>query len=98
MTNLLSKKNNVPKRSALVCSVFILFATTACVANAQGSSRGERRGPPPEAFTACEAKSSGVSCQVKTPHGDTVPGICESPQGNILVCVPEGHKDRNHDK
>lgn len=52
-------------------------------------SRGDRQGPPEEAFTACNGKSQGKPCTVVTPQG-TLSGICIS-RNDQLFCVPEGH-------
>lgn len=59
---------------------------------------GERRGPPPEAYTACEGKSSGVSAEMVTPQGDTLTGTCETERDDTLVLRPERAKDNNHGK
>ena len=57
-----------------------------------GDDKGQRRGPPPEAFAACEGLSDGASCSVTTPRNETLQGSCAMPKGDRLVCVPEGHK------
>jgi hypothetical protein len=53
--------------------------------------QGQRRGPPPEAFTACKGVSVGDGCTVKTPRG-TLKGVCrDTPEGT--ACAPEGVRD-----
>ena len=51
-----------------------------------GNNRnGKRRGPPPEAYTACEGKSSGDSSQLTTPRGEVLTGSCEEGRDGKLV-------------
>lgn len=50
------------------------------------------RGPPPEAFTACEGKAAGDACTVT--HGsDSISGTCASPPPDApdtrLACRPD---------
>ena len=54
----------------------------------RGNSPGERRGPPPEAFSACVGKSAGSTAQFIGPRGETVKGTCED-EGGKLVLRPE---------
>ncbi|TIH19225.1 DUF1566 domain-containing protein [Marinifilum sp. JC120] len=54
-----------------------------------GQGRGNRQGPPEEAFTACNGKSQGDECTVETPRGK-LSGLCMS-RGEQTFCVPEGH-------
>ena len=63
-------------------------------AQRSGGQKGgqERKGPPPEAFTACNGLSVGSTCTVETPRG-TLNGTCQSPRGEgELVCGPAGGK------
>ena len=60
--------------------------------NYQSRHGGGRRGPPPEAYTACEGLSEGGACSVETPRG-TMNGTCRVPrrgsrQEASLVCAP----------
>lgn len=52
---------------------------------------GARRGPPPEAFAACESQDEGSLCEFESPHG-TLEGTCQTPRGDRLVCVPNDHR------
>jgi hypothetical protein len=46
-----------------------------------------RRGPPPEALSACSGIDVGDACAVDTPRGDTLEGTCRAtPDGT--ACVP----------
>ena len=47
------------------------------------------REPPREVVDACNGKQQGETCQIVTPHGDTLTGTCQSIQ-NQVACVPEG--------
>jgi hypothetical protein len=49
------------------------------------SSSGQRQGPPPEAFTACEGKSAGDSASFEGRNGDTVEGTCEEMNGQMIL-------------
>ena len=80
----------------------LILATTVlsciCAANAFGQD-GERRrpmgghrGPPPEAYTACEDKSEGDTAEFVSPHGDTVAGTCEL-EDDQLVLRPDNPPD-----
>jgi hypothetical protein len=54
----------------------------------QADSTDEHCGPPPEAYAACENKTSGSQSQFVNPRGDTVIGICEK-EGDKLVLRPD---------
>lgn len=64
-------------------SLFIIFISTQVVAENK-----KRRGPPPEAFEACENKSEGDTVSITTPHGDTIDATCKLMKEQ-LVAVPE---------
>lgn len=51
---------------------------------------GHHRGPPPEAFTACEGKAAAAACTVQH-HDQSVNGTCEQGPdgGDKLACRPE---------
>jgi len=49
---------------------------------------GQRRGPPPEAVSACVGASQNQACQFEAPHG-TVEGTCLNIHDQV-ACVPEG--------
>lgn len=70
--------------------------TTDTSANAEGERSGKgdhHRGPPPEAFTACEGKAAGDACSVTTPDGETLAGTCASPPADApdtrIACRPD---------
>lgn len=48
-------------------------------------------GPPPEAFAACEDQETGSRCAFESVHG-TLEGVCRTPRGERLVCVPDDHR------
>ena len=50
-----------------------------------------RRGPPPEAYSACEGKSAGNEAQFVGPRGEMVTGTCEK-EGDRLVLRPDHSK------
>lgn len=47
--------------------------------------KDERRGPPPEAYQACEGKSAGSTSQFVDPRGETLKGICEEENGKLVL-------------
>ena len=86
----------------------LLLSATSISAAQQPPARGERPGPPAEAFTACENLASGDVCSVVLPN-QTLSGTCGAPRGpkgrgsenqsrpandanQSLLCIPQGHK------
>lgn len=66
-------------------------SSSGATANAGGKDT-HHRGPPPEAFTACEGKAAGDACTVT--HGnDSISGTCASPPPDAsdtrLACRPD---------
>ena len=49
-----------------------------------------RQGPPQEALLACARKERGRDCQINTPHGHQLNGICDQVPTGELACKPEG--------
>jgi hypothetical protein len=45
----------------------------------------DHRGPPPEAFKACEGKSPGAPAEFVNPRGETVKGKCEDKDGKLVL-------------
>lgn len=62
--------------------------------NRKGGKGKGRRGPPPEAYTACESKSAGDTAQFESPRGKTVTGTCEQ-EGEKMVLRPDRHNRRS---
>jgi hypothetical protein len=58
-----------------------------------GNSRDGRRGPPAEAYIACEGKSAGSTAQFVDPRGETLIGKCEEENGK-LVLRPDAKKSK----
>ena len=56
-----------------------------------GNSSAEHHGPPPEAYTACEGKTTGSSSQFVNPRGETVKGTCAEESGK-MVLRPDANK------
>lgn len=74
-------KNTITSKLSPCLAGVVLLLSTATVASAQQSSdRQGRKGPPPEAFEACEYKSVGDSCTVNLPD-DTLAGECNVDRG-----------------
>lgn len=57
-----------------------------------GGHDGHHRGPPPEAFTACEGKAAGDACTV-THDDQTLTGTCVAPPADApdarIACRPD---------
>jgi hypothetical protein len=51
----------------------------------KGQSGGKRKGPPPEAYKACEGKSAGSTAQFVNPRGETVVGVCQDENGKMVL-------------
>lgn len=56
-----------------------------------GNPREGRRGPPPEAYKACEGKGAKSEAQFTNPHGEIVKGTCEDENGK-MVLRPYGNR------
>jgi hypothetical protein len=57
---------------------------------APGNSRDERRGPPPEAYKACEGKTVGSTAQFIDPKGETLKGTCGEENGKLVLRPDRG--------
>lgn len=69
----------------------IMILTIAIVAFANGPQGGQDRQPPEEAIAICKNKDAGTTCQMTTPQGDTLSGICKyTPDEKYFVCMPSG--------
>ena len=66
-----------------------LLAVAALAAPAFGE-RPSRRGPPPEALSACEGAAEEAACSFTSPRGDEVAGSCRTVRDGDVACVPEG--------
>jgi hypothetical protein len=54
-----------------------------------GAIAQQSRHPPPEAYTACASKKAGEPCEVNTPNGDRLGGVCAADDADRLFCRPE---------
>ncbi len=55
-----------------------------------GNSRDGRRGPPPEAYKACEGKTVGSMAQFVDPRGETLKGTCGEEDGKLVLRPDRG--------
>lgn len=85
-------KQKTFRNTALVAFLGIYVTTQAASAQPGGVERGERRGPPPEAFEACAELASGDRCEMTGRQGETLQGSCIVPRDgeDSLVCLPDG--------
>jgi hypothetical protein len=58
------------------------------------NSRDDRRGPPPEAYMACEGKSAGSTAQFVDTRGETLKGTCEEENGRMVLRPESRRGDR----
>lgn len=49
------------------------------------SAAGERRGPPQEAYRACEGKQPGGTSQFMDSQGEVITGMCEDENGTLVL-------------
>lgn len=86
-----NKSNQFIRRSIL--TLLVALPLSAAMAAGSSDSRPERpKGPPAEAFTACESLSEGDACTVTTPRGEMTGSCKGAPNGETgpLACAPEG--------
>jgi len=55
-----------------------------------GNSEDGRRGPPPEAYKACEGKTVGSTAQFVDPRGETLKGTCGEENGKLVLRPDRG--------
>lgn len=70
------------KTTAVLISMGLLFASQSALVSAEPR---ERRGAPPEAYTACEGKNAGDSAEFKNRRGRTVSGTCQEQNGRLVL-------------
>ena len=76
----------------VLTSLTLLLASQITLANDEQKGPSGRRGPPPEAFTACEGKSAGDTAQFEGRRGDTVTGTCEVRDGKLVLRPERGNR------
>ena len=84
------------KSVQVVISILVLSMITLTAQAKEGRS-GERKGPPPEAITACEGLEVSQACSFTGRHDKEVSGVCIVPRNDdsLLACKPErGEKQR----
>lgn len=87
------KQPNLDSTLAFVATaVLAITATSPAFAESSDAPR-ERRGPPTVAIDACNGAAAGDACSFVGRRDDTLAGFCES-RREVLVCVPEGHRER----
>jgi len=81
---------NIAKKTIIgmtLAGLLAAFNPTGNESSAQETGR-RRHGPPPEAYAACEGKSTGDKASYESPRGDTVSGTCVE-HGDRLVLRPD---------
>ena len=75
----------------LFCSSQLLWAEEPQSAPQTGvnagseQQTGEHRGPPPEAYTACEGKTAGTAASFTNHKGELINGACQADHEGKLV-------------
>ncbi|WP_417806793.1 hypothetical protein [Thioclava sp.] len=64
-------------------------AATSLVLAQDAPPKGGRGGPPKEAFMACENLAAKASCDIATPEGKAIKGICMATPDKKLACMPK---------
>jgi len=67
----------------------LVISTPHALANERPQGSSDRRGPPPEAFEACEGLSAGDSANFEGRNGDLISGTCENDRDDKLVLRPD---------
>lgn len=81
-------------RMKIIVSLFVLLSLVPVTGWAYGDSDSKRRkGPPQEAFEACEGKDAGDTVEFAGRRGETITATCEE-RDDQLVAVPEGRPKR----
>ena len=62
--------------------------------NRSDDARNVRRGPPPEAYKACEGKSVGAVAQFVDRRGETLKGVCGEEDGKLVLRPDARKRDR----
>lgn len=77
-------------------SIALMFAAQTAYASEEGGrgQGGDRKGPPPEAFTACEGKSVGDTSSFEGRNGETLSGTCEETPDGQMVLHPDNAPQR----
>ena len=82
-----------PKMKVII-SLFVLLSLIPIAGWTSGDSDSKRRkGPPPEAFEACEGKQAGDTVEFTGRRGESIKATCEE-HDDQLVAVPEGRSKR----
>ncbi|MEI6859275.1 MAG: hypothetical protein V5788_05745 [Shewanella sp.] len=66
----------------VLTSLTLLLASQYSLANEEPTGR---KGPPPEAISACEDKSAGDSAEFTSRDGDSITGICKDMRGTLIL-------------
>jgi hypothetical protein len=74
-------------RGAPLLAMLLAMAPMSPV-GAQAREGGAEHRPPPEAYAACAAATTGQACSVKTPQG-AVEGACWAVDEKSLACRPK---------
>lgn len=70
--------------TAVLASIGLILASLSSIAYGEQYS-SNRRGPPAEAYNACENMGAGEQAQFVTLRGDTVSGVCEDREGTLVL-------------
>jgi hypothetical protein len=89
-----SRRSSLSLVAAFVMGGFLLAETGPVSAKPDGERSG-RRGPPPEAISACENLDEGSACSFTGRRGDAS-GQCIQTPDEQLACAPEGHGSRKN--
>jgi hypothetical protein len=80
-------KSHLVIGAALICTSQFIWAQepqTGQNPNDNQQAGEHHRGPPPEAYTACEGKAAGVAASFINHRGDTINGVCQADQAGKL--------------
>ena len=58
----------------------VATTSVALAGDRERDGKKGRRGPPPQAFEACEGLAEGTACEVQTRRGNVLSGECKVPR------------------
>ncbi len=73
------------RATSLLASLILVLASQSALAYNDQQEASKRRGPPAEAYSACENMSAGETAQFVGPRGGTVSGTCEDQNGTLVL-------------
>jgi len=68
----------------------IVTSSVALAGDHERDGKKGRRGPPPQAFEACQDLQEGAACEVQTRRGNLLSGECRVPRERLRQRIADG--------